>query len=75
MSDNFHKTAVLKKRIVNLSLTGLYYQLMGAAPVPKFVRSLALDFPDICPQFFLGNFSRQEREKITHNTVYFHAVV
>ena len=46
MSDNFHKTAVLKKkRNVNLSLTGLYYQLMGAAPVPKFVRSLALDFP------------------------------
>ena len=52
MSDNFHKTADLKKRrIVNLSLTGLYSQLMGAAPVPKFVRSLALDFPDICPQF------------------------
>ena len=24
---------------------------MGAAPVPKFVWSLALDFPDICPQF------------------------
>ena len=45
MSDNFLKTAVLKKRIVNLSVTGLYYQLMGAAPVPKFVRSLALDFP------------------------------
>ena len=46
MSDNFHKTTVLKKkRIVNLSLTGLYYQLMGAVPVPKFVRSLALDFP------------------------------
>ena len=47
MSDNFHKTAVLKKkRVVNLSVTGLYYQLMGAAPVPKFVRSLALDFPE-----------------------------
>ena len=75
MSDNFHKTADLKKRrIVNLSLTGLYSQLMGAAPVPKFVRSLALDFPDICPQFFLGNFSRQKGKKITHNTIYFHAV-
>ena len=47
MSDNFHKTAVLKKRIVNLSLTGLHYQLMGAAPVPKFVRSLALDFQSL----------------------------
>ena len=39
---------------------------MGAAPVPIFVRSLALDSPDICPQFFLGNFSRQEREKTTN---------
>ena len=42
---------------------------MGAAPVPKFVRSLALDFPDICPQFFLGNFSRQEGKKI-HKTLH-----
>ena len=32
-------------------------------PIPKFVRSLALDFPDICPRFFLGNFSRQEGKK------------
>ena len=47
---------------------------MGAAPVPKFVRLLDLDFPDIWPQFFLGNFSRQEGNKITHNTVYFPAV-
>ena len=36
---------------------------MGAAPLPRFVRSLSLDFPDICAQFFLGNFSRQERQK------------
>ena len=36
---------------------------MGAATVPKFVRSLVLDFPDICPQFFLGNVSRQEGKK------------
>ena len=42
---------------------------MGAAPVPKFVRSLTVDFPDICPQFFLGNSSRQEGETI-HKTVY-----
>ena len=42
---------------------------MGAALVPKFVRSLALDFPDICPEFFLGNFSRQERKKL-RTTVY-----
>ena len=43
---------------------------MAAAPVPKFVWSLALDFPDICPQFFLGNFRRTEGKKFTHNTVY-----
>ena len=66
MSDNFHKTAVLKKKNCNLILTGLYYQLMGAVPVSKFVRSLALDFPDICPQFFLGNFIRQEGTVFPH---------
>ena len=43
---------------------------MAAAPVPKFVWSLALDFPDICPQFFLGNFRWREGKKFTHNTVY-----
>ena len=43
---------------------------MAAAPVLKFVRSLALDFPDICPQFFLGNFRRREGKKFTHDTVY-----
>ena len=46
MSDTSHKTAVLNKRIVNLSLTWLYYKLMGATPLPKFVRELALDFPE-----------------------------
>ena len=61
MSDGFHKTAVLKKTCeLKLHSKGLYYQLMGAAPVPKFVRSRALDFPDICLQFFMRSFSRQE---------------
>jgi len=41
---------------------------MGAALVPKFVRSLALDFQDICLQFFMGNFSRQE-ETFLHTTL------
>ena len=45
---------------------------MGAAPVPKFVRSLALDFLDTWPQFFLGNFSRQEGKK-SHTTLYIFA--
>ena len=36
---------------------------MGAALVPKFVWSLALDFPHISLQFFLGNFSWQEGKK------------
>ena len=35
---------------------------MGVAPVPKFVRLLDLDFPDIWPQFFLG--------KKSHTTLY-----
>ena len=43
---------------------------MGAALVPKFVQSLALNFPDICPQFFLGNFSRQKGKKKLHTTLY-----
>ena len=43
---------------------------MGAAPVLKF----ALDFPDNCLQFFMGNFSRQEENVFTHITVYFHKV-
>ena len=47
---------------------------MGAANVPKFVRSLTLDFPVICLLFFRGNFSQQEEKSFTHNTVYFHAV-
>ena len=47
---------------------------MGAATVPKFVLSLALDFPVICLQFFMGNFSQQEEKSFTNNTVYFHAV-
>ena len=46
---------------------------MAVAPVPEFVQSLALDFPDIYLQFFIGKFSRQE-EFFTHNTVYFHKV-
>ena len=44
---------------------------MGAAPVLKFVLSLALDFPDICPQFFLGNLILVgKNEKKLHTTLY-----
>ena len=43
---------------------------MGAAPVPKFVRSLALHFPDICPQFFLGNFIRQKEKNYTQHCIF-----
>ena len=37
MSDDFHRTAVLKKKNCNLKFhgKGLYQQLMGAAPLPK----------------------------------------
>ena len=78
MSDDFHKRAVLKKKKKNCKLKlhskGLYQQLMSAASVLKYVQSLALDFPDICLQLFVGNFSPQEETFFTHNTVYFHAV-
>ena len=46
MSDNFHKTAVLKKKNCKLKLDRIVLPINGAAPVPKFVRSLALDFPE-----------------------------
>jgi len=38
---------------------------MGAALVPKFVWSLALDLPDICLQFFMGNLSRNLLDELT----------
>ena len=55
MSDNFHKMAVLKKRKTCKLKLHRIVQTMGADPVPEFVQSLAIDFPDICPQLFLGN--------------------
>ena len=60
MSDDFHKTAVLKKKKncqLKLHSKGLYYQLMGPQMCLNFLRSLASDFPDICLQFFMGNFN------------------
>ena len=51
------------------------FKLIGAATVLKFVWSLALDFPDICLQFFMGHLSRQEEKLFTHNIVCFHAVI
>ena len=40
MSNNFHKTAVLKKKSVNCKLKlhrkGFYYQILGAVTVLKF---------------------------------------
>ena len=66
-NTDFNKTSVFKKKkICKLKLDRIVLTINGVAPVPKFVGSLTLDFPDICPQFFQGNFGRQEREKITH---------
>ena len=50
MSDNFRKTAVLKKIwIVNLSYKAkdCTKKILGA-PVLKFLQKFALDFPYIC---------------------------
>ena len=66
MSNNFRKTAVLKKiSFVNLKLhsKGFYYQILGAVTVLKFLQKLALDFPYICLEFFPGNFHRQMYRK------------
>ena len=46
MSDNFHKTAVLKKKNCKLKLDRILLPILGAAPVPKFVRSLGFDFSE-----------------------------
>ena len=66
LSDDFHKTAVLKKkkRIVNLSFTAKVLTINGATPVPKLIRSLALDFPDIGLQFFMEILVGRKRKKI-----------
>ena len=42
---------------------------MGAAPVPKFVRSLALDFPEVCLQFFMEILAGRKKT-ILHTTLY-----
>ena len=41
----------------------------GGRTLPKFVRSLALDFPDTCLQFFIGSFSKQNFFFL-HTTLY-----
>ena len=42
---------------------------MVAAPAPKFVWSLALDFPDICPQFSWEIIVGKNAKKL-HTTLY-----
>ena len=42
---------------------------MVAAPAPKFVRSLALDFPDICLQFSWEIIVGKNAKKL-HTTLY-----
>ena len=44
---------------LKLHSKGFYQQILGAVSVLKFLQKLALDFPYICLQFFLGNLYRQ----------------
>ena len=44
---------------------GLNQPIFGAITLLKFLQTLALDVPRICPQCLPGNFSRQE-EKFIH---------
>ena len=66
MSNNFFKTAVLKKNMnickLKLHNKGFYQQIFWAVTALKFQQTLALDFPHICLQFFPGNFSRLEEK-------------
>ena len=51
MLNDFHKTAVLKKKMtckLKLQNKGLYLKLFGGVLVLKFLQRLALDFPYIC---------------------------
>ena len=42
---------------LKLHSKGFYQQIFGAVTALKFLQKLALDFPYICLQFFLGNFT------------------
>ena len=48
MSDDFHKTAVQKKKNCKLKLHSKGLTNNWGVPVLKFLRRLALDFPYIC---------------------------
>ena len=71
MSNNFFKTAVLKKNMnickLKLHNKGFYQQIFWAVTALKFQQTLALDFPHICLQFFPGNFSRLEEKFLQTN--------
>ena len=49
---------------LKLHSKGFYQQILGAVTVLKFLQTLALDFPYICLQFFLGKFCRQEEKSL-----------
>ena len=66
MSNNFRKTTVLNKNMnfkLKLHSKGFYKQVLGAVTALKFLQKLALNFPYISLQFFLGNFNRQMYRK------------
>ena len=54
MSNNFRKTAVLKKNQLSTKTTKqrIVLKYLGGVPMLKFFQGLALDFPYICLQFF-----------------------
>ena len=56
---------------LKLHSKGFYYKILEAVTVLKFLQTLALDFPYICLQFFLGKFHRQMYRKF-YNLVLAH---
>ena len=47
---------------LKLHSKGFYQQILGAVTVLKFLQKLALDFPYICLQFFLGNYRQMYKK-------------
>ena len=68
MSNNFLKTAVLKRNVYcKLIFTAkACSNKLGAAPVVRFSRSLVVDFPYICLQFFREIEVGRNQEKYLH---------
>ena len=68
MSNNFHKTAVLKKKMnckLKLHSKGFYKQILGEVTLLKFPQTLALDFAMYLSAIFPAKFQSAGSEIFT----------